>query len=308
MPVLHPSTVSITSQKPVLTGGPVIVASDGTSVSSDALFNAARLVSRVTGGDIALLGVSEPVLGVPGGSDVLPVPPELDEVRRAHLLDSLRREVSVSASGDLSWPIDVVVGSPAHTLAEEATRRGASMLVMGIGRHNPLDRLFGTEITLSTLRESRVPVFAVGPTFPTQPSRAVVGLDFSTASVQATHYALQMLQPGGHLTLVHVRPRFEHPSSEWQAWDADYGRTLPPLFEQVRAQLDIHDDITVETVTLRGDPAPALIAYAQQVNAELIAVGTQRHSLYERLMVGSVATKVMRTARASVLAVPERQS
>ncbi|MBL0938778.1 MAG: universal stress protein [Gemmatimonadaceae bacterium] len=299
--------MSPSSLLPALIGGSVIVASDGTSVSSDALFNAARLAARAYGGSISLLGVSEPVPGVAAGMDVLPVPPELDEVRRVHLLDDLRREVSVSASGDPAWPIEVVVGSPARTLAEEASRRGAAMLIMGIGRHNPLDRLFGTETTLATLRESRVPVFAVGPTFPSQPVRAVVGLDFSTASVQAAHMALQMLPSGGQLTLVHVRPRFEHPSSDWQAWDADYGRTLPPLFEQVRAQLDVPEHVLVETVTLRGDPAPALLAYAQQVNAELIAVGTQRHSFYERLMVGSVATKVMRTARVSVLAVPEKR-
>jgi nucleotide-binding universal stress UspA family protein len=72
-------------------------------------------------------------------------------------------------------------------------------------------------------------------------------------------------------------------------------------------QLDVPDHVLVETVTLRGDPAPSLLAYAQQVNAELLAVGTQRHSLYERILVGSVATKVLRTAKIGVLAVPGKE-
>ncbi len=298
--------LSAPSQAPLAVGGPVIVASDGTAASSEALFNAGRLAAASFGGPVELVGVCEPMPGVAAGMDVLPVPAELDEARRASMLDDLRRSVNVAAAGDPAWPITVLVGSPARTLAQEAERRGASVVVMGIGRHNPLDRLFGTETTLATLRESRVPVLAVGPNFPAAPSHAVVGLDFSVASVQAAQLALRLLSPGGRLTLVHVRPRFEHPSADWQAWDADYGRTLPPLFEQLSHQLDVPAGVTLETVTVRGDPAPALLAFAQQSNADLVAVGTQRHSFIERLVVGSVATRVLRTARVGVLAVPGR--
>lgn len=279
------------------------MACDGAAASGEALFNAGRLAAQAYEGVLEVVGVCEPMPGVVAGMDVLPIPAELDEARRATMLADLQRAVSIAAAGDPAWPISVLVGSPPRTLALEAERRGAVMLVMGIGRHNPLDRLFGTETTLATLRESRVPILAVGPHFGA-PTHAIVGLDFSAASVQAAHLALRLLLPGGKLTLVHVRPRFEHPSADWQAWDAEYGRTLPPLFAQIQQQLDPPDGITVDTVTVRGDPAPALLAFAQQTNAELVAVGTQRHSLFERLVVGSVATRVLRTARCGVLAVP----
>lgn len=300
--IIIPEPTSIPS--PVPSGGPVLMACDGSAGSCDALFNAARLASAALGGALEVIGVCEPMPGVSAGMDVLPVPADLDESRRATMLDDLRRAVQIAAAGDPSWPITVVLGSPPRTLAREAQRRQASLLAMGIGRHNPLDRLFGTETTLATLRESRVPVLAVGSGFPALPMHAVVGLDFSAASVKAAHLALQLLGPGGRLTLVHVRPRFEHPSTDWQAWDADYSRTLPPLFEQLRADLQSDKGIIIETVTVRGDPAPTLLSYAQQANADLIAVGTQRHRFVERLVVGSVATRVLRTARVGVLAVP----
>jgi nucleotide-binding universal stress UspA family protein len=236
--------------------------------------------------------------------DVIPAPVGLDEMRRASMLDDIRRTISVSAVGDPAWAVDVKIGSASRTLAEEASNRNASVLVMGIGRHNPLDRLFGTETTLATLRESSIPVLAVGMNFPVRPRHVVVGMDFSAASLHAARMAIELLATDGLLTLVHVRPRFEHPSADWQAWDADYGKTLPPLFEQIRAQLTVPSTLRVETVTVRGDPAPALLAYANQVNADLIALGTQRHGFIERLVVGSVATRVMRTARGAVLAVP----
>ncbi len=298
--------LSSPSRVPSVLGGPVLVATDGNPVSHEAVFNAARLAASAFGGSIEVIGVCEPMPGVAAGMDVLPVPAELDEARRGAMRDDLRRSVNIAAAGDPSWPIHVLVGSPARTLASEAERRDAALIVMGIGRHNPLDRLFGTETTLATLRESRVPILAVGPNFPAVPAHAVVGLDFSTSSIQAAHLALRLLAPGGRLTLVHVRPRFEHPSADWQAWDAEYGRTLPPLFAQVSGQLEVPAGITVDTVAVRGDPAPALLAFAQQVNADLVAVGTQRHSFFERLVVGSVATRVLRTSRVGVLAVPAK--
>ncbi|MFN9311269.1 universal stress protein [Gemmatimonas sp.] len=299
--------LSSPSRVPSVLGGPVLVATDGNPVSHEAVFNAARLAASGFGGSIEVIGVCEPMPGVAAGMDVLPVPAELDEARRGAMRDDLRRSVNIAAAGDPSWPIHVLVGSPARTLASEAERRDAALIVMGIGRHNPLDRLFGTETTLATLRESRVPILAVGPNFPAVPARAVVGLDFSTSSIQAAHLALRLLAPGGRLTLVHVRPRFEHPSADWQAWDAEYGRTLPPLFAQVSGQLEVPAGITVDTVAVRGDPAPALLAFAQQVNADLVAVGTQRHAFFERLVVGSVATRVLRTSRVGVLAVPAKE-
>ncbi len=284
--------------------GPVLVACDGAPASQEALFGAARLVGRTVGGAIEVLGVCEPTPAVSAGIDVVPAPVQLDELRREAMLDDIHRTISISAAGDPAWSSEVKIGSPARTLADEARKRHASMLVMGLGRHNPLDRLFGTETTLATLRESSVPVLAVGTDFPNAPAFAVVGMDFSAASMQAARFAMQLVGPAGRIALVHVRPRFEHPSADWQAWDADYGRTLPPLFEQVREQLAVPETMQLETVTVRGDPAPAILAFAQQNNADLIALGTQRHGLIERLVVGSVASRVMRTSRCAVLAVP----
>jgi nucleotide-binding universal stress UspA family protein len=71
-------------------------------------------------------------------------------------------------------------------------------------------------------------------------------------------------------------------------------------------RLEIPAQVTVETSTVRGEPASTLLSYAQQVDADMIAIGTQRHGLLERLLVGSVATRILRTARCSVLAVTGR--
>ncbi len=297
-------SASATSPSPSpVAEGPVLVACDG-SLVHDALFQAARLAGQALGVPVQVIGVCEPTPGVAAGMELVPVPPELDDRRREAMLDDVRRTVSIASAGDPRWPVEVHLGSPSRTLADVARQRHAALLVMGIGRHNPLDRLFGTETTLATLRESSVPVLAVGAHFSAFPQHVVVGMDFSKASRRAAQIALRLMGGKGRLTLVHVRPRFEHPTDDWQAWDSEYGRTLPPLFDQLRQELDAPDTVLVETVTVRGDPAPALLAYAQQGHADLIALGTQRHGFLERLVVGSVATRVLRTARCAVLAVP----
>ncbi len=297
-----PAANAFVSPRPC--AGEVIVACDGAPASQESLFNAAGLAGLALGGQVHVLGVCEPTPAISAGMEVIPPPLEMDEMRRVQMLDDIRRTISISASGDPNWSTEALLGSPARMLADEARTRHAAVLVMGIGRHNPLDRLFGTETTLATLRESTVPVLAVGMAFPRVPTHAVIGMDFSAASLQAARLSMCLLQCEGRITLVHVRPRFEHPTADWQAWDAEYSRTLPPLFEQVRQYLNPPDTMHLETVIVRGDPAPALLAFAQQAKADLIAVGTQRHGLVERMIVGSVATRVMRTARCAVLAVP----
>lgn len=283
--------------------GPGIVACDGAPFA-DPLFNAARVAASSLEARIDVLGVCEPTPLAPAVGGGVIAAPELDAMRQHAMLDDVRRAVSIASTGDPDWQVDVLLGAPPEMLAREAERRGASLLVMGIGRHNPLDRLLGTETTLATLRRARVPVLAVGTAFTPFPRHAVIGMDFSPASLRAAKLAVRLVGESGRVTLVHVRPRFDHPSADWRAWDQEYGRTLTPLFADAVDQLDAPAGLTVETMTVRGDPAPALLAYAQQSGADLLAIGTQRHGVLDRLLVGSVATRVIRNTRIATLAAP----
>jgi len=283
--------------------GPVLLACDGAPVC-DTLLRAARIAADALAARIEVLGVCEPTPIAPAVGGGVFASPELDAMRRGIMLDDVQLALSIASTGDPEWTVEVRLGSPPDVLAQEAERRGASLLVMGIGRHNPLDRLLGTETTLATLRRARVPVLAVSRSFTPTPRRAVIGMDFSPASVRAAKLAMRLMGETGHLTLVHVRPSFDHPSAEWRAWDQEYGRTLSPLFDDTVTQLAAPTGAVVDTMTVRGEPATALLAYAQQVNADLIALGTQRHGVLDRLLVGSVATRVVRNARIATLVAP----
>jgi nucleotide-binding universal stress UspA family protein len=203
-------------------------------VSGDAVFTAARLAASALGGVLQVLGVCLPTPRLAAETEVVPALSELDAAHCNAMQQDIQRALSISPAGDPSWPVTVRVGSPPRVMAAEAVRRQAVVIVMGIGRHHPLDRAFGAETTIATLRESRVPVLAVASHVLSDSLHAVVGLDFSSASVQAARLAARLVAPNGRLTLLHVQPRFEQATANWQAWDAEYTRTLPPLFDAVQ--------------------------------------------------------------------------
>jgi nucleotide-binding universal stress UspA family protein len=60
-------------------------------------------------------------------------------------------------------------------------------------------------------------------------------------------------------------------------------------------------DLKVKTEVLAGQPAEEIVAYADRVKADLIAISTHGRSGPSRWAFGSVADKVLRTARIPVL-------
>jgi nucleotide-binding universal stress UspA family protein len=70
------------------------------------------------------------------------------------------------------------------------------------------------------------------------------------------------------------------------------------------AQVKAHGEgVDVETVILEGKPATEIVAYATVQKIDLIVVGTQGKKGIERLLLGSVAETIIRSAPCRVLVV-----
>ena len=72
----------------------------------------------------------------------------------------------------------------------------------------------------------------------------------------------------------------------------------------MRVRLSAPVTVAVDAVTLSGDPARAILDYAAAHRVDVIACGSHGFNFVERLLVGSVATTLLRTAPCSVLLVP----
>src|SRR5215471_8079142 len=119
----------------------ILVAAAGDRESLGALQLAAALAQRDRA-RVMLLGVTTPFPQNLSTVVSIREPVAIDEAGRRALLEELR--TSVRQLPDAArWAKRVVIGFPADSIVEEASRWNASLIVLGIGRHGRLKRLLG---------------------------------------------------------------------------------------------------------------------------------------------------------------------
>lgn len=123
--------------------------------------------------------------------------------------------------------------------------------------------------------------------------------DFSSYSNQAYFHAVALAENHrASLTVLFVyssgmsTPEMHDESNEEGYWKRQ--------LEQIRP---VNPSIPVHHVLLEGDPAAEIVRYAEDAAMDLIVMGTHGRTGLERLLMGSVAEKVMREAPCSVLVV-----
>ena len=135
--------------------------------------------------------------------------------------------------------------------------------------------------------------------------------DLSEASLPAFRYAAAVARwYGATLTVLHVVPSFE-PMAGPAEWIGD-PQPVPrvPSVEDVRAEMarllpmDEADGITVTLVARAGQAASVIIDQAVESSSDLIVMGTHGRTGFSRLLMGSVAEKVVRQAPCPVLTIP----
>ena len=94
---------------------------------------------------------------------------------------------------------------------------------------------------------------------------------------------------------------FNAPMSEPRYWD-EAERTAARQLEAIAAPLR-SPQLQVETRTLRGYPADAILTEAERIQPDLIAIGTVGRSGVKRFLMGSVAARVLDQASCPVLTV-----
>ncbi|QDU20862.1 universal stress protein [Urbifossiella limnaea] len=127
-----------------------------------------------------------------------------------------------------------------------------------------------------------------------QVRRILYPTDFSSYSNLAYFHAVGLAETyRASLTVVYVVA----PGSAEAAKGRDYWHGQ---LEQVRPA---NDRIAVHHVLLEGDPAGEIARYAADAGIDVIVIGTHGRTGVDRLVMGSVAERVMREAPCSVLVV-----
>ena len=138
----------------------------------------------------------------------------------------------------------------------------------------------------------------------------VVGVDGSEQSCRAATVSADLARRNGavlHLVTI-VRP----PEGWWgivgspptpSALSRSLSDAQREILDSVMEGIDL-SEIEVIQVEDVGDPARMLLEYAARVEAEVMVIGRRGAGLIERIMLGSVANRVVHDAECPVLLVP----
>jgi nucleotide-binding universal stress UspA family protein len=124
--------------------------------------------------------------------------------------------------------------------------------------------------------------------------------DFSSYSNQAYFHAVALAENhNASLTVLFVyTPDIVTPGEPPD--EATAKRYWQNQLEQIRP---VDPSIAVHHVLLEGDPAREIVRYSRDASMDLVVMGTHGRTGLERLLVGSVAERVMKDASCSVLVV-----
>lgn len=301
---------------------PIVVALDG-SAFADAALPVALGLARATDASLELVSVVDPAPGVHAISGArvhdLSLDREQEERLRGALqshLETVRGIINAQPQAPLVT-IKLLNGRPAESLLDHANRTQADMLVVATHGRGGLSRLWLGSVTEALVRQATRPVVVVRPTerpadqipdlTPAALTRLLVTLDGSRKSERVLEPLRSLFgKRVAYLLMRAVSPL--HPLLRRITTGAEYDRDLASQTDLVTRYLNrIVDEVRATGADAafcapQGfEPARAINEAAQAHKADLIAIATHGRGPVGRVLLGSVADKVLRTSDRPVL-------
>jgi len=287
----------------------IVVGVDGSAASRQAVLVAAWLGPLVDAEVVAVHAV--------GLLDDVHDPGEETGAWRSRLHDRVARTWCAGLA-EAGTPHRVVVrdGPGVDVLLAVAQDEHAALVVVGsrgVGATDPAQALGSTSLHL--LQVARCPVLVVpevsraGAPGPPALRHTLVGVDRSEGSLAALDLAADLaVVAGGSLSVLEV---FEYvdpfPLGPEAARTSEAEeRTIEATTRLVEGHVDAVRDrgVEVQVIVRSGDPAPTLVEVADDVDADLVVVGTRGRGDPARPLLGSVARAVVDGVRRPTLVVP----
>ena len=266
-----------------------------------AVLSAAAAVARTTGASLTVVHAAEP----PVDAWAFTMPAASLEDLRSRLADEVRR---LAAPAQEPCEISVAYGAAHRVLDEAAQRVSPDLIVVGATVRRGAALLGSTAERV--VRKATVPVLVVRGPLEIPPRRVVAPVDLSALSADGFHCGLALVSrlAGGEQVEVvalfaigYLDPMAREMRE--QRWSVDEmtklaRNRLEGLVEEHRPTAPLR----VESKVVLGPAREEILGEAKQ--ADLVVMSTHGHGGFEKLVLGSVASTVVREAPCSVLLVP----
>lgn len=236
-----------------------------------------------------------------------------DARERVALIGSLRE---AARTAGVRFKVSVQQGDPAGVILLHANARRADLIVLGTSGRSGFDRFRFGSVAETVARDAAQPVLVVPPAGKAADSMTpfrniLVAVDFGEGSRAAVEKALSMANGNSRVTVVHVvrgvpfERSYRYP---YRLIEPDSQRRLTRVAWRRIGTLvpaDATNSRRIRSRVVTGEPAAAISRVAAEIDADLILVGVTTRGAIGRLVFGSTAARVIRTAGRAVLAVPQ---
>jgi nucleotide-binding universal stress UspA family protein len=201
----------------------------------------------------------------------------------------------------------LVAGLPWQQIVEVAKHEASELLVIGTHGRTGLARVLIGSVAEMVVRHAPCPVLAIRDDNEPRPFRKILcPIDFSASSRDAMNLAAELALPGrAAITLMHVLElpvsySGELPLLPEYRRDADWRATA--LLEQWASELAAKTSLVVERQARVGwAGAEVLAVLGHDDSFDLVVMGSHGRTGVPRIVLGSVAEKVVRHAPCPVL-------
>lgn len=241
----------------------------------------------------------------------LPFPPYVtqeivDDAQRG--LDEAVRAATAAGAKHVSDKL--LAGVPWAQIVDHLEQQAFDLCVIGTQGRTGLARILLGSVAEQVVRHAPCSVLAVRPDTDAKPfEHVLIPTDFSKHAQHALEVASMIVAPQGSITLLHV---VEVPVAfSGGVGSADLARQLDAYavtaLEDTAERLRANTAATVKTRTRIGYPgAQALAVVEEDRTIDLVVMGSHGRTGIKRVLMGSVAEKVVRHARCPVLVARKR--
>jgi nucleotide-binding universal stress UspA family protein len=285
-------------------GGAILVPVDG-SAFGEAAVAAGSVLARRLGAVLHVVHVHVPstLLTLPQYDHRLEIGLREQEAR---YLASLGERAA--ATGIPGIRTELLDGPVVPALEAYAVRAGIDLIVMSTHGRGGVVRAWLGSVADGLVRRATVPVLLVQPErapadLGTPPTRVLVPLDGSPLAEEVLPHALRVLGAGAEVVLCRIVP----PPVVLGATASIEHLPPPPVDEAEAYLLGVATRLRAQgvAVAVRSQVAPhpgrAVLALAEEAAVDVIAMATHGRGGFSRLLLGSVADKVLRGARVPIL-------
>ena len=237
-----------------------------------------------------------------------------DARERVKLMGSLG---DAARAAGVRFKVSVQHGDPAGVILLHANARRADLIVIGTSKRSGFDRFRFGSVAETVARKATQPVLVIPPTVAkasdsTTPFKNIlVAVDFGEGASAAVERALSMANGDSRVTVVHVvrgvpfERSYRYPQ---HLMEPEYQRNLARVAWRRMGSIvpvGTANGRRVHTRVVTGEPTAEISRVAAEVDADLILVGVTARGPIGRLIMGSTAARVIRTAGRPVMAIPQ---